>query len=98
MSDRMQAAPGLGHNNPPADLLTRAAVFLDLARAIEAAGGQKAWAAANGIAPQHLNDVLNTRREISDRILAALGLAKVTRYARASIGAAARRRAQGDAA
>jgi hypothetical protein len=87
MEGRMM--PGIGHNGPPApELLTRAAVFTALADAIREAGGQKAWAAAHGIAPQHLNDVLNARREISDRILVALGLRAVTRYARVSISAA----------
>ena len=83
---------GIGHNGPPGPvdppgLLRQIDVFAELRRACDAAGGQKAWAEAHGIAPQHLNDVLMCRREISDRVLAALGLARVTRYARVSIGA-----------
>lgn len=83
---------GLGHNGPPGpigapELLREVDVFGELNRACREAGGQKAWALAHGIAPQHLNDVLSARREISDRILAALGFARVTRYARVSIGA-----------
>ena len=83
---------GIGHNGPPGPvdppaLLREIDVFGELRRAYEAAGGQKAWAEAHGITPQHLNDVLMRRREISDRILAALGLARVTRYARVRIGA-----------
>ena len=77
----------LGHNKPPPDLLRQVEVFAALRRACDEAGGQKAWAEAHGIAPQHVNDVLNARREISDRVLAALGLVRVTRYARVSIGA-----------
>jgi len=83
---------GIGHNGPPGpigapELLRQVEVFGALRRACDEAGGQKAWAEAHGIAPQHLNDVLMCRREISDRVLAALGLVRVTRYARTSIGA-----------
>ena len=73
-----------------ADQLREIDVFAELRRACAAAGGQKAWAEVHGIAPQHLNDVLMCRREISPRILGALGLVKVARYARVSIAAAAR--------
>jgi hypothetical protein len=81
---------GLGHNGPPGPidppaLLREIDVFAELRRACDAAGGQKAWCDRHGIAAQHLNDVLMCRRQISDRILAALGLARVTRYARVSI-------------
>lgn len=81
--------PGIGHNSgrAPAPLLDAVDVFAELRRACAAAGGQKAWAEAHGIAPQHVNDVLACRREVSDRVLAALGLARVTRYARVSISA-----------
>lgn len=83
----------LGHNGGPpltltAELLRQSDVFVKLADAIDAAGGQKAWAERHGIAPQHLNDVLNARREISDRVLRALGLQRVTRYAQVSISRA----------
>lgn len=83
---------GIGHNGPPGpigapELLREVDVVGALNRACREAGGQKAWALQHNIAPQHLNDVLSARREISDRILAALGLARVTRYARVSIGA-----------
>ena len=87
MGERGRVMGGIGHNNPPPELLREIDVFAALRRACDAAGGQKAWAEAHGIAPQHLNDVLNARREISDRVLAALGLARVTRYAKVSIGA-----------
>lgn len=82
------STPGLGHNRPPREYLDGADVFAELARAIRDAGGQKAWCEAHGIAPQHVNDVLHARREISDRILRALGLRRVVRYARVSISAA----------
>ena len=86
---------GMGHNRPPAELLRSIDVFLEIRRACAAAGGQKAWASAHGIAPQHLNDVLNCRREISDRVLAALGLVRVERYARTSIAAPAAQAGRG---
>lgn len=80
--------PGIGHNQPPAlALLDGLGVFAELRRACTAAGGQKAWAEAHGIAPAHLNDVLMARRAVSDRILAALGLRRVERYAKTSIPA-----------
>ena len=81
---------GIGHNSGrvPPELLDAVGVFAELRRAILASGGQKAWAEAHSIAPQHLNDVLMTRRAMSDRILAALGLRRVERYARARIPAA----------
>ena len=75
----------IGHNNPPAELLRSLDVFAELRRACVQAGGQKAWAEAHRIAPQHVNDVLSCRREISDRVLAALGRRRVERYARVSI-------------
>jgi hypothetical protein len=78
-----------GHNAPP--LLRTIDVFAELRRVCQDAGGQKAWAEAHGIAPQHLNDVLACRRDISPRVLAALGLVQVVRYARASISARAPR-------
>jgi len=83
---------GIGHNSgrAPVVLLDGLDVYAEIRRACAEAGGQRAWAEAHGIAPQHLNDVLQVRREISDRILVALGLKRVTRYARVSISAAAR--------
>jgi hypothetical protein len=83
---------GLGHNSvqPPAELLRTIDVYAELRARCEAAGSQKAWAEAHGIAPQHLNDVLSTRRELSDRVLRALGLVRVERYARARISGAPR--------
>ncbi|MGX9966083.1 hypothetical protein ACVFYP_22345 [Roseomonas sp. F4] len=83
---------GIGHNGPPETpapaLLDAIGVFAALRQACDAAGGQKAWAEAHGLTAQHVNDVLSCRREISDRVLAALGLRRVVRYAQARIGAA----------
>lgn len=78
---------GFGHNSARRDppLFDALDVFADLRQACREAGGQKAWAAAHGIAPQHLNDVIAGRRELSPRILAALGWRQIVRYARVSI-------------
>jgi hypothetical protein len=78
---------GIGHNmarrDPP--LFDALDVFAALRLACREAGGQKAWAEAHGVTPQHLNDVLAGRREVTPRILAALGFRQVVRYARTSI-------------
>lgn len=55
-------------------------VLARLRRACREAGNQQAWAAANGVSPTYLSDVLNARREPGDAILGALGLRKITRY------------------
>ena len=77
----------IGHNGPPPDLLTLADVFRALQDAITAAGGQRAFAVAHGLAPALVNDVLHARRPVSPLILAAIGLRKVERYSRVSISA-----------
>lgn len=51
-----------------------------LRRKCREAGGQSAWAAAHGVSPQYVCDVLNARREPGDLILAPLGLRRITRY------------------
>lgn len=56
-------------------------VFGMLRRACRDAGGQSAWAEVHGISPAYVSDVLNARREPGDKILTALGLRKVVRYA-----------------
>lgn len=59
--------------------ITAAEVRDRLNRAIAAygPGTQAAWAAANGLSKQYVNDVLKGRRTGGEKILAALGL-KVT--------------------
>jgi len=51
-----------------------------LRQACKEAGSQQAWALRNGVSPQYVCDILNTRREPGDSILAALGLRKIVRY------------------
>ena len=63
--------------------------LLDVSRMLReqcrAAGGQQAWAEAHGVSPQYVCDVLNGRREPGDKILSALGLVRVVRYAKRRI-------------
>lgn len=65
------------------DLLDKLGVFQLLRERCRQAGGQEAFAAAAGVSPGHLSDVLNARREPGPAILGALGLVRVTRYAKA---------------
>lgn len=66
---------------PVSELMRLDAVYRRLEDACTAAGGQAAWAARHGLAPSTVCDVLNARRDPSQAMLRALGLAKVTRYA-----------------
>jgi DNA-binding transcriptional regulator YdaS (Cro superfamily) len=47
---------------------------------IAEAGGQRAFAAAAGVSPQYVNDVMRERRDLGDSILRALGLKRVVTY------------------
>lgn len=49
-----------------------------LKSAVAAAGSAKAWAAAQGLSPQYVGEVLSGRRQPSDRVLGPLGLQRVT--------------------
>lgn len=51
-----------------------------LKSAIDAAGGQRAWARAHNLSAPFVNDVLHGNRQISDRICEALGLVRVVTY------------------
>lgn len=51
-----------------------------LAKAVEAAGGQKAWADANGVSPQYVCDCLNGRKLIGEGIARPMGYRPVTVY------------------
>jgi hypothetical protein len=61
--------------------------FLRLLRAeCEKAGSQAKWAAARGISPSYLSDVLQGRREAGGKILDALGYKRVVSYEEAKEG------------
>lgn len=46
----------------------------------EEAGGQKAWAVANGVSPQHVSDILNGRRNVSAKIAKLVGYSPLIRF------------------
>jgi DNA-binding transcriptional regulator YdaS (Cro superfamily) len=55
-------------------VLRRADVIERLRAACKAVGGQKVWAARNGISFGYLNDVINFRRAPGDSVLQSLNL------------------------
>lgn len=58
-------------------------IYAQMRKHIERAGSQQAWARQIGISPQYLCDVLMARRDIPDKVLAALGYVRVVIYRRA---------------
>jgi DNA-binding transcriptional regulator YdaS (Cro superfamily) len=61
-------------------MLTDRDVIKRLQSAVQAAGSQRAFAAAHGVSEQYLSDVLRGRREIGQKILDTLGLERVVSY------------------
>lgn len=61
-------------------MLTETQVIERLRAACDAAGGQKAFAKQHQLTPSYVHDVLHGRRPPADRILAALGIERVTVY------------------
>lgn len=53
-----------------------------LAETIEQAGNQKKFAQQHNMSEQFVSDVLRRRRQITDRMLAVLGLERVVTYRR----------------
>lgn len=51
-----------------------------LRAAVKAAGGQKAWADANGVSAQYVCDCLKGRRDIGEGISKPMGYRPVTVY------------------
>jgi len=51
-----------------------------LEKACETAGSQRAWSEANGLSPAFVNDVLQGKRGVTDRIAEALGYVKFTGF------------------
>jgi len=60
--------------------MTRADVIARLRADIAAHGTQAAWATAHGFSAQYVGDVLKGRREVSTRLAAALGVARVVSW------------------
>jgi hypothetical protein len=59
---------------------TEAEAYKLLNNEIRKAGSQAAFADSHGISRQYLTDVLKGRRDISGKILDALGLAKIVEF------------------
>jgi len=53
-----------------------------LAQACKSAGGQSAWAMRNKISTAYVNDCLQGRRDIGDKISSALGFRREVYYVR----------------
>ena len=51
-----------------------------LEAAVQDAGGQKAWALANGVSPQYVCDCLKNRRDIGISISKVFGYEPITVY------------------
>lgn len=60
--------------------MTKEQVIAALRQACVSAGSQGAWAAAHGVSPTYVSDTLSGRRDLSDKVLAALGLERVIVY------------------
>lgn len=60
--------------------MTEDQVYQLLIETIRQAGGQRAFAQRIGVTPSYINDVVNKRRLMSDRILAAIGIERVVTY------------------
>ena len=58
--------------------MTEEQVYQRLMDAIDRAGGQRSFAKQIGVTPSYINDVVNKRRLMSDRILATIGIERVT--------------------
>lgn len=61
-------------------MLTEQDIRARLRDAIQAAGSQAAFARQHNISLQYVNDVVNGRREIGQKILDALGIEKIVTY------------------
>jgi L-lactate utilization protein LutB len=62
--------------------MTEDDVIARLVAACDKAGGQSAWAKANEVSQQYVQDVIKRRRSPGPGILKALGLERVTTYRR----------------
>ncbi len=65
-------------------VMTAEAVRELLSAEVAQAATAQAWAAALGLSPSYVSDVLNGRREPGDKMLEVLGLQRVTMYLRAA--------------
>ena len=61
-------------------MLSAAQMKKKLIEACKQAGGQKAWAEANGVSPQYVCDCIKGRRDIGEGIARPLGYEPTTTY------------------
>jgi hypothetical protein len=78
----MTTATQYAQTKDSAQLLDAVELFKLLRAACKAAGGQTRWAEQHGMSASYIIDVLNSRRDPGTKILSALGVARVVRYAR----------------
>lgn len=55
-------------------MLTEQEVFERFIKSVGDAGGQRQWALAHGVTPSYVNDMVNKRRALSERVLAMIGI------------------------
>lgn len=65
-------------------LVTKDSFRQALSDACKAAGGQSAWAKANGVSDAYVSDVLRGRRDPGEAMTRALGFERVIYYRRAA--------------
>lgn len=67
--------------------MTEEQVYQRLLAAIEQAGGQRPFAQHIGVTPSYINDIVNKRRLLSERILAVIGVERIvtTEYRERSV-------------
>lgn len=68
--------------------MTEEEVYQRFLQAVEKAGGQRKFAKQLGLTPSYINDVVNKRRLISDRLLEHLGIERIvtTTYREKPVG------------
>ena len=60
--------------------MTEEQVYRHLLEAIKRAGGQRPFAQQIGVTPSYINDIVNKRRLLSDRILATIGIERIVTF------------------
>lgn len=62
----------------PATAISTVEVLAALREAVDQAGSQRTYAQGIGVSQAYLGDVLHGRRAVGDKILAALGMTRIT--------------------
>ena len=60
--------------------MTEQKVIERLKQAVQSAGGQRAFAREHGFSVAYVNDVLRSKRPLSDRVLATIGLRREVQH------------------